>query len=472
MRCGAPGSPASEVGIVTCVAAMAFTFQFDAALVTVSLPDMARELSISAGEISTVLLSYLNGAVIAFMPAGKLGDRYGLRNICLSGCLVATIGTVVCGFSHSLGTLLAGRFVQGIGAGSFVAVGYAMIPAFVSANRVGWGYGMQSIGAGIGMLAGVPAGGLLSQFLTWQWIFLASIPVFAGLLGWAWWVIPPAGQIVRRDGFPIPWVSLALLSAVMIGVTILLGGGAGLGLSSPSYLTVAALTVFLAAVLWLSERGERQLVSRDLVQFGPSPMAYGAVLWMAALVGGVRFLLPFYLEVGLGVGILASSYLMLVHPLCYGPASLLAGTLADRLGSRPVVFVAASIGAASALGLALFNTHAGLEGAVAFIIAFGISTGLFFAPANRLIMMPVPKALRGEAGGMLSIVFNFGTLLGVAVFQLVLTWFTSPLNETLGAAEAMQIDDIALKLCFVLGGLLAVLALICILLIPSERSKP
>lgn len=472
MKGGESGSSGSEGGIVACVAAMAFTFQFDAALVTVSLPDMARELSVSAGDISAVLLSYLVGAVIAFMPAGKLGDKYGLRNICLSGCLVATIGTVVCGFSHSLGTLLAGRFVQGIGAGSFVAVGYAMIPAFVSENRVGWGYGMQSIGAGTGMLAGVPVGGLLSRFLTWQWIFLASIPVFVALLLWAWRVVPQPCRGVRRDGPPILWVSLALLSAVMIGVTILLGGGAGLGIPSPVYLTIAVATALLAAVLWAREGSERRLVSRDLVQSGPSLMAYGAMLFMAALVGGVRFLLPFYLEVGLGVGILASSYLLLVHPLCYGPASLLAGTVSDRLGSRPVVLAAASVGAASALGLALFTTQAGLKGIIAFMIAFGVSTGLFFAPANRLIMMPVPKTLRGEAGGVLSIVFNFGTLLGVAVFQLVLTYSTYTAIEVMNPAGAMRIDEVAFRSCFVLVGLLAILAMICILLTRSERSKP
>ena len=67
-----------------CVAMMAFTFQFESALVAVSLPDVARELSVSASSVSVVLLSYLVGAVITFIPAGKLGDRYGLRIVCLA----------------------------------------------------------------------------------------------------------------------------------------------------------------------------------------------------------------------------------------------------------------------------------------------------------------------------------------------------------------------------------------------------
>mgnify|MGYP003338684905 FL=1 len=118
---------ASETRIVILNAMMAFTFQFEAALVTVSLPDMARELSATSGGISLVLLSYLIGAVIVFVPAGKLGDKQGLRNVCLAGCVLGTIGAILCGISQSIEMLVFSRLIQGIGAGAFVATGFAMM---------------------------------------------------------------------------------------------------------------------------------------------------------------------------------------------------------------------------------------------------------------------------------------------------------------------------------------------------------
>lgn len=451
----------AESGIVFCVAAMAFTFQFDAALVTVSLPDMARELSVPPSRISLVLLSYLMGAVIAFLPAGKLGDKHGLRVVCLGGCLTATIGTVLCGFSHSLESLVLGRLVQGIGSGGFVAVGYAMIPAFVRREHVGWGYGMQSLGAGLGMLAGVPVGGLLSRFLTWQWIFLASIPMFALLLLSCWRIVPRPVKEALASDIVIPWLSIGLLSASMTGLTFLLGLGSSLGWASLPVLSAAVVTGGLAVSLWLVERSTGQLISRELMRSYTDLPAYGAMLLMAAVVGGVRFVLPFYLEVGCGLGILASSYLLLVHPLCYGPVSLVAGRLSDHLGSRPVVLAATAVCALSAVGFALSLPMSGIPGVVMFMVAFGIATGLFFAPGNRLIMAPVPKSLRGEAGGVLSIVFNFGTLLGVALFQMVLMPLAPGSGATSDVQRELAIAPSAFAWSIALGGLIALAALFC-----------
>lgn len=453
----------AETRIVFCVAAMAFTFQFDAALVTVSLPDMARELSVPPGNVSFVILSYLMGAIVAFLPAGKLGDKHGLRVVCLVGCLTATIGTVLCSFSHSLESLVLGRLVQGIGAGSFVVVGYAMIPAFVRREYVGWGYGMQSLGAGLGMLAGVPVGGLLSQFLTWQWLFIASIPIFLLLFLWCSRIVPrPAKKMLVSD-LVIPWRSISLLSASMVGVTFLLGLGSSIGWASLPVLSAAAITSALVVSLWSAERSTGRLFSGELIQSFTDLPAYGAVLLMAAVVGGVRFVLPFYLEVGCGLGVLASSYLLLVHPLCYGPVSLVAGRLSDYLGSRPVVLVATAVCAMSAGGFALSLPQAGLYGAVVFMLAFGIATGLFFAPGNRLVMAPVPKSLQGEAGGILSIVFNFGTLLGVALFQIVLMPLGPGPTNTSNIPGGLMIAPSAFAWSFALGSFLALAALSCAL---------
>ena len=170
--------PPHEKWTVGCVAFAAFTFQFEAFLVGVALPDMAREMGASSTEISFVVMAYLLAATLTFLPAGRMGVRYGLRTVFLFGTLLSCLGTLMSGLSTHLPMLWTSRFIQGVGMGALVAVSYAMIPAWIEQKRLGWGYGMLSFGAGMGMIAGLPVGGILSHYFVWQWIFLATIPIF------------------------------------------------------------------------------------------------------------------------------------------------------------------------------------------------------------------------------------------------------------------------------------------------------
>jgi MFS family permease len=141
----------AEKRVVICVAFSAFVFQFEAFIVNVSLPDMARELHATSTEISFVLIAYLIAATFSFIPAGHLGNRYGIRRVFITGCMLAALGTLASGLSANLPLLCLSRLIQGVGTGTMVAVAYAMIPFWVYKNRVGWAYGMLSLGAGIGM---------------------------------------------------------------------------------------------------------------------------------------------------------------------------------------------------------------------------------------------------------------------------------------------------------------------------------
>ena len=413
---------ASETRIVILNAMMAFTFQFEAALVTVSLPDMARELSTASGGISLVLLSYLMGAVIVFVPAGKLGDKQGLRNVCLAGCVLGTIGAILCGISQSIEMLVFSRLIQGIGAGAFVATGFAMMPTWVSPERVGWGYGLQSLGAGAGMVMGVPVGGVLSHYLTWQWIFLTSVPLFAALLFAAWRIVPAARHQSLNKGLVIHWDVMAMFALLMAAVTIALSGGPQYGWASVPVVSALVLGALTALGLSIAARHGRRLFSRGLFGNAATLPALGGMLGIAAVAGGLRYVLPFYLEIACGLSVLSSSYFLLAYPLGYAPASVVAGRMADRLGSRRIVLAATACCALLCAAFAVTSGFDAAKAALVYMLAFGAATGLYFAPANRLIMNAMPKDLRGEAGGALSVIFNFGTLLGVALFEALMTW--------------------------------------------------
>jgi MFS family permease len=462
-----------EKPIVICIALMAFTFQFDAMLITVALPDMARELKVSISTISWVLLLYLIAATAVFVPAGKLADRLGLRTISLFGCFIGAIGTLGCGMATSIEWLCIGRVIQGAGCGAMVATGYAMMPTWISQKRMGWGYGVQSLGAGVGMMMGVPVGGLLSHYLSWQWLFLATLPLFLFLTWFAWRVIPGASEqtLIRKQ--PMNWLLISLFTIAMTGTVFVLGFGTTLGwFSTPITSVIVGIFMTVLVLWWFACRGET-LFSSALFQSKSMVLALVAMFLFAALVGGVRFTLPFYFEVACGFGILLTSALMLAYPIAYAPVSFVAGQFADRWGSRRVILAAAAIMAMTCLIFSMISQIHNIWLSGLFVLIFGIGTGLNFAPSNRFIMSEVPMNVRGEAGGLLSVVFNLGTLVGVVLFEQSLQWNSKLVLQILNATNLRTlVDQVSIDIQFSQNFLLAVVLAVLIAILIFQTRDP
>lgn len=372
--------PPHEKWTVGCVAFAAFTFQFEAFLVGVALPDMAREMHASSTEISFVVMAYLLAATVTFLPAGRLGQRYGLRTVFLYGALLACVGTLMSGLSTHLPMLWLGRFSQGVGMGALVAVSYAMLPAWIEQKRLGWAYGMLSLGAGIGMIVGLPVGGLLSHYFVWQWIFISTIPILLLLFVIAYRYLPK-----NKSNQP----SIAQHSA--------LGWKA---LFQQQGFFLALLTLFLF-----------QFVS-----------------------SGVRFLMPFYLELSMGLSAVMSGVFMLIFPLSFAPTGVWAGHLADQIGSRALVLFALGMGALScALYMGVLDQR-NIWFFCVFMLSFGIVCALFTPPNNRLIMTSLPEIQRGEASALLPVALNMGSLLGIGFFETIFS-MKFPSQETKALLE-------------------------------------
>lgn len=408
-----------ERGIVCCVAMAAFTFQFEAFLINVALPAMARELHASSTEISFVVLTYLLATTIALVPAGKIGDRFGLRKTFLTGCGVAAIATLLCGVSTHLYALWVCRFLQGLGIGSMVAAAYAMIPFWVGKENTGRGYGLLSMGASIGMVVGLPVGGILSHALSWQWIFLSTTPAFIGLFFFAWKVLP-RDDATNRAHMKTSWISLVSLGLMLSCAVLSLSLGGELGWTSAAILTLLGLTALFAGFLYARRNARHALFSPEIFRVSGFVAGLCVLFIFSAAVTGVRFLMPFYLQLNWGLTALMSSILLISYPISLAPAGVWAGKVADRTGSsRSLVIRACCIAAAGCFVYALFLNSPGLWFSILFMLVLGAATGLFYAPCNRFCMSGVPDALKAQAGALLPVSLNMGSLIGVSLFETI-----------------------------------------------------
>jgi predicted MFS family arabinose efflux permease len=415
----------TEKLVVFCVAFSAFVFQFEAFLVNVSLPDMARELNATLTEISFVIIAYLLAASFSFIPAGRLGTRYGIRRIFLIGCMLASLGTLASGLSANLLLLCLSRFLQGAGTGTMVAMAYAMIPFWVNKNRVGWAYGMLSLGAGIGMLTGMPVGGLLSHYLTWHWIFLGTLPVFLALL-WFGYKYLPRGDHTDKDTSnqsTMNWLTLVLSSLLIGSVVLILSLGSELGWRSPLILALLIFGIAIGLLLWWRGRNGHGLINKELLH-SPGFLIALLTLFIFQLVnGGVRFLMPFYAELGLGLSVLGSSALLLLYPLSFSPTAVWAGRLTDRIGSEPLVAASLFLSALLCAIFAALVSQQAIWIFAIFILVFGSLTALFSPANNRRIMQAAPGSYQSEASALLPVALNLGSLMGISVFETIFSLY-------------------------------------------------
>lgn len=417
--------------IVFCVAIAAFTFQFEAFLINVALPTMARELHASSTEISFVVLAYLLATTIALVPAGKLGDRFGLRKTFLTGCAVAAAATLLCGLATDLQTLCICRFFQGLGIGIMVAAAYAMIPVWIGKPHTGYGYGILSMGASIGMVAGLPLGGVLSHTLSWQWIFLITAPVFIGLFFFAMYVLPSEESHLHKRA-KINWLGLAPLCLMLTCAVLTLSLGGELGWTSTIILSLSSLALLSAGLLFSCRHSRYALFSAEIFR-SPGFIPGLAVLFIfSAAITGVRFLLPFYLQLSCGLTILMSSLFLIIYPISLAAAGIWAGKRADQTGSRSLVIGACVIAVLVCYGYALFLDSPGRWLVILFVLGLGVATGLFYAPNNRFCMSDVPDDLKSQASALMPVGLNMGSLIGVSLFETVFVIHTSEGSMAIG----------------------------------------
>ena len=207
-QAAAPPTPRSKwIALVVLCAGM-LMIVLDQTIVNVALPSIQRDLRFSTADLAWVVNAYLIAFGGLLMLAGRLGDLVGRKRIFLIGLAIFTAASAACGLAQSQAVLVAARFVQGAGGAMTSSVILGMIVTMFprpreQANAMGVFSFVASGGASIGLLAG----GVLTQALSWHWIFFVNLPIGAltALLAMrVWWPPTPASACAPVPISPAP----------------------------------------------------------------------------------------------------------------------------------------------------------------------------------------------------------------------------------------------------------------------------
>jgi EmrB/QacA subfamily drug resistance transporter len=441
----------------------------DGSIVNVALPTMAAYFNTDTGTIGWVIITYLlmmAGLLIIF---GKLAGRGFAKKLFLLGFVIFTLGSAACGLAPSLDILLAARLLQGTGAAMIAAVAPLLCIRYLPKDMLGTALGVIAATASIGFAAGPALGGIITQYISWHWIFLVNIPI--GIVGilFSSRVIPPDEPEKLTGSFD--YVGAVTLFGAMVFCTFTLEEVAGRGIANPLVLACSALFLLCSGIF----------VARELIT--PEPFLnirifaewhFTAVLVSYLLVNavflGVIYLLPFYLVNQMHLNLAVTGLFLLIPPAVIAVLSIPFGRLSDRHGRR--IFAVAACGffvLFSAL-FAVLSPGSGFFPLLAGLILMGVAFGIAAGPASSRIIETAPGGEEETGSSLMVTTIYFGGVLGTAIYAMLFTFATAQVGKIVAFTDLDPATFLSgFHITMAAGLVLAALALVLSAIVPDEK---
>ena len=430
----------------------------DATLVNVALPSIKDDLGFSETSLAWVVNAYLLTYGGFLLLGGRLGDLYGHRRLFLFGIALFTVASLACGLSTTQWMLIGARTVQGLGGAVASAVSLSlMMTLFTEPAERAKAMGIFGFVAAGGGSLGVVLGGVLTDLISWHWIFLVNVPIGALVIFLSMRLLPTERAEAMSGRLDVAG-AVTVTTALIIAVYAIVNGNQN-GWTSATTLgllgaSVAALVLFLG----IESRVRSPLVPLGLFKNrNISVSNIVGVLWAAAMFAWF-FLSALYLQLVLGYSPLEVGLSFLPANLIMGAFSIgISAKLVMRFGFRKPLATGLLLAAA---GLLLF-VRAPVDGnflvdVLPSMILLGFGAGIAFNPVLLAAMSDVEPSESGLASGLVNTSFMMGGALGLAVLASIAASRSSSLR--LGGAGELSALTGGYHLAFLVGAAFAAAA--------------
>ncbi|MGP0103185.1 MAG: MFS transporter, partial [Solirubrobacteraceae bacterium] len=403
----------------------------DATIVNVALPSIQRELHFTQGNLTWVIDGYLITFGGFLLLAGRFGDLVGRKKVFLTGLVMFTAASVLCGLAQDQTMLIVSRILQGVGGAVASSVILAIIVTEFSeraeqAKAMGV-YAFVSAGGGsVGLLAG----GALTQSLDWHWIFFVNVPigVVAFVLGSM--LIEENEGIGLAGGVDVAGSILITLATMLGAFAIVKSSEYGL-LSARTLGVGGASLALLAGFLALEARLENPIMPLRILRLR---MLMGSSLVRGLLITGMFsafFLGALYLERVLGYDAIDTGLAFLPLTFCIAAMSMgISARAVERFGALPTLAAGLSGIVVGLVLLAVDGVHASYFPGLFFaFLALGLGAGASFLPLLTMGMSDTPARDAGLASGIINVSVQLFGAIGLATLGTIATDHTKSLSD-------------------------------------------
>ena len=448
-----------------------FMVVLDATIVNVALPSIKADLGISQANLQWIVNAYtlLFGGFL--LLGGRAADLFGRRNLFIAGATVFSVASLVNGFASSEEMLIGARAAQGLGAA-------LMSPAALAVITTSFAEGAErtkalSIWAAIasgGSAVGLLLGGILTEALSWEWIFFINVPIGVAIVFAALRLVP--NSKVEGGSRHFDLVGAVSVTAGLLVLVYAIVKAQDWGWGSSSTLGLAALAAaLLGAFIWIESRSPFPLVRLSLFRLRSLAVGNAAFLIVVGGLFAMFFFASLYLQGILGYSALTTGFAFLPVTVGIAMGAFTAQQLVPKFGVRPVLLTGLSV---AALGLTLLGFATQVDGSYLGVLGglfpMSVGMGAVFVTLTLVATTGVDESDAGLASGIFNTSQQVGGALGLAILSTLANERTTGIladltgQPTQAQAQSALVEGFQLAF-FVAAGLLAVGALILGLLL-------
>ena len=431
-------------GTILALVAMAlgvFVIANDFTALSVAIPEIEQDLGTDITTAQWVINGYALIFGVLIVTGGKLADLYGRKRIFMIGSAIFATFSVLGGLAPNVEVLIGCRAVMGIGGAMMWPAVLGMTYALVPESKAGLAGGLILGVAGFVNAVGPMFGGLLTDELSWRWVFFVNLPIAL----FAMFVTQREVQETeievsdRRLDYP----GVATLTIGVVALLLALDEGSDLGFTSPTILVLfgVAVAMLVAFAMVESRQGDHALVPRDVLKNRVFTAANVSVLLMSAIFFSALLYLPQFMTKILGYSALESGAGLLPMMGVFAATSFVAGSLYQRLGAKPIVSVGAAFLGIGMVMLSFLDVDSSYASLVPGMVVLGIGVGLFYSSVTTSAVTALDPSRASLAGGIVYMCQIAGGAIGLGLnTAIVVSAGSSNQDLAEGISTAFKVD--------------------------------
>ncbi|MEC3334586.1 MFS transporter [Bacillus cereus] len=391
----------------------------DSNIVNIVLPEMTISFNTSVEHISWVINSYNLAFAVCLLPMAKLADRFGRKKFYVIGLFVFTISSLLCGLSISLETIVLFRVIQGISAAIIVPVAMPLGLELVPKEKQGIIGGIMGAFGGLAAAIGPALGGILSDQLSWKWIFFINIPI--GLIACVLVLILFKESYDELSEKKIDWLGVLLSSLFLFTLVLAL-----LKVNDDSWNKEYIILLFVISIIsfisFINIEKKSKYPILPLWLFNNRQFSVGNLLLFIVGMGmmNIIFLLSFFLTQVQGISELKAGLIISVLAIFSMIVTTIMTPIATKKGSRWIGMAGMLLLAVTTYSFTTMSTDFTSLDYIWRVAVGGVGTGCTLAPISTTAILSVPVNKSGMASSITNISRTIGSILGVAVLVALL----------------------------------------------------
>jgi EmrB/QacA subfamily drug resistance transporter len=390
----------------------------DSSIVNVALPKMMTIFNASADDIQWILTAYMLTLGVIMPISGFLGDTFGYKRTYIVALSLFVLGSVFCGMSWGVNSMIAARIIQALGGGIMQPLGMALIYQSFPRSKIGMVLGFWGIAAMAAPAIGPTLGGYLVEYSNWRLIFYINLPI--GILN-----LFLAGMILKETplvkGKHFDFVGIATSSIGLFSTLLALSDGTKYGWSSPFIVTLFITSLITLTIFVFNELQHPEPIL-DLRMFKNFLFSISVIISSLLAIGmfGAIFLIPMLLQNVLGQTAMKTGLIMFPAAIASGVMMPLSGKLFDKYGARGIVIGGLILVTWTTYAMNGFNDLTPYAVMTVWLTIRGAGMGLSMMPVTTVGMNTVPTALIGRASALSNVIRQVSSSFGIAMFTTIM----------------------------------------------------